>query len=141
MKIFIACSKHFYDKVLPIKEELEKNGHQIAFPNNFEDPFIEERLKGEDNKKHREWKAGMLLKDKTNLEPVDAILVLNFEKNGEPNYIGGATFLEAYKAWELNKKIFLFNDIPNNIFKDELEGLNPVILKGDLSKIKNDTLD
>ena len=39
----------------------------------------------------------------------DAGLVLNFEKKGIPNYIGGGTFMEIIKAWELNKKIFLLS--------------------------------
>ncbi len=66
----------------------------------------------------------------------DAVLVLNFEKNSQKNYIGGATFLEIFKAFELNKKIFLFNSIPDGILKDELIGMNPMIINGDLSKIK-----
>jgi hypothetical protein len=66
----------------------------------------------------------------------DAILVMNYEKHGQPNYIGGATFLEAYKAFELEKKIFLMNPIPDNIFKDELEAFAPVVLYEDLLKIK-----
>ena len=78
----------------------------------------------------------MIKKDKKNIEPNDAILVLNFAKNGQSNYIGGATFLEIYKAWELNKKIFLYNPIPKNILKDEITGMNPVILNKDLTKIK-----
>ena len=33
----------------------------------------------------------------------DAVLTLNFDKNGQKNYIGGATFLEVYDAW--NEKL------------------------------------
>jgi hypothetical protein len=78
----------------------------------------------------------MLRRDKQNIEPNDAILVLNFQKHHQPNYIGGATFLEIFRAWEMNKKLFLYNPIPDNIFKDELTGMNPLILNQDLSKIK-----
>ena len=49
----------------------------------------------------------MLRRDKENIEPNDAVLVLNFEKKGQRNYIGGATFLEIYNAWKMNKKLFL----------------------------------
>ena len=66
----------------------------------------------------------------------DALLILNFEKHGQQNYIGGATFLEIFKAFELDKKVFLMNPIPDNIFKDELIGMNPIILNKKLSKIK-----
>lgn len=66
----------------------------------------------------------------------DGILVLNFEKNGLANYIGGAVFMEMIKAFELNKKIFLYNPVPNNILKDEIEGMDPIIINGDLNLIK-----
>ncbi|MBI2630558.1 hypothetical protein HYW76_05660 [Candidatus Pacearchaeota archaeon] len=136
MKIFIACSKHFYNKVDEIKKELEKHGHKIALPNSFDNPLKEEELKKEDREKHIQWKAEMMKKDKTNILPNEAILVLNFEKNNQPNYIGGATFLEIYKAWELDKKIYLYNPIPDNLLKDEITGMNPVILNGNLNLIR-----
>lgn len=66
----------------------------------------------------------------------DAVLVLNFEKAGQPNYIGGATFLEIFKAWELGKKIFLYNQIPEGMLRDELVGMGPTVINGDLSRIK-----
>ena len=65
----------------------------------------------------------------------DAILVLNFEKNEQSNYVGGATFLETAKAFELGKKIFYYNPIPDSIFKDELTAFNPKILDKGLTKI------
>lgn len=65
----------------------------------------------------------------------DAVLVLNFEKNGQKNYIGGATFLEIFRAFDYGRKIFLYNPIPDSIFKDELTGMNPKVIYGDLSLI------
>ena len=65
----------------------------------------------------------------------DAVLVLNFEKNGVKNYIGGATFLEMYDAFRLDKKIFLYNDIPQGMLYDEILGFKPIIIKGDLEKV------
>ncbi len=135
MKIFIACSKHFYHRIPEIKTILESQGHQILLPNSYENPFTEEEMKRKGIEEHKNWKAEMLRKDETNIKPQDAILVLNFEKNNQTNYIGGATFLEIYKAWELGKKIFLFNPIPENILKDEITGFNPTILNGDLSDL------
>ena len=136
MKIFIASSKHFYSKIPKIKTKLEGLGHQVALPNSYDKPLKEEEMKNRGLESHVSWKSEMIKKDKKNIEPNDAILVLNFAKNGQSNYIGGATFLEIYKAWELNKKIFLYNPIPKNILKDEITGMNPVILNKDLTKIK-----
>lgn len=136
MKIFICCSKFLYDKVPPIKEELEKMGHSITLPNSYEEPLKEEEIKKISQEEHSEWKGNMIRLQTEKVESSDAVLVLNFDKNGQKNYIGGATFLEIFKAFEIGRKIFLFNPIPDNILKDELIGMNPRIINGDLSRIK-----
>jgi hypothetical protein len=136
MKIFVACSKHFYHKIPEIKEELESQGHEVALPNSYDRPLREEEIKKGSLEGHIQWKAEMMRRDKENIEPNDAILVLNLTKQKQPNYIGGATFLEMYKAWEMGKLLFLYNPIPQNNFADELTGMNPTILNGDLKKIK-----
>jgi hypothetical protein len=66
---------------------------------------------------------------------MDAVLVLNYDKNGYKNYIGGATFLEIYDAFRLNKKIYFVNDLPEGMLKDELIGFSPVVINEDLTKI------
>lgn len=136
MKIFIACSKYFYERIPEIREELEKAGNIITLPNSYNEPFKEEEMKKKGLETHIKWKSEMIKKHEQNLEPNDAILILNFEKNGEKNYIGGATFLEIYKAFEMNKKIFFYNPIPECIFTDELIGINPKIIYGNLTNIK-----
>jgi len=39
MKIFIICSKVFYEKIPEIKKKLEDAGHEITLPNCFDDPL------------------------------------------------------------------------------------------------------
>ncbi len=135
MKIFICCSKHIYNKIPEIREELEKMGHVITLPNSFHEPMKEEEMKKIGKEEHIEWKSNMIrLQDKKIIDN-DAVLVLNFEKHGQPNYIGGATFLEIFKAWERGKKLFLFNPIPEGILKDELSAFNPIVLNGDLTLV------
>lgn len=48
----------------------------------------------------------------TKITKSDAILVLNFTKNGVENYIGGAAFAEVAVATFLKKRVFLVNPIP-----------------------------
>lgn len=136
MKIFIWCSRHLDDKVEPIKKELEEKGHSITFPNSYDNPLKEEEMKKISQEEHSKWKGSMIKLQDEKIQANDAILVLNFEKKGVANYIGGATFLEIYKAWDRGKKVFLLNPIPDNIFKDELIGINPTIIYGDLEKVK-----
>lgn len=136
MKIFIICSKKFYDKVPEIQKELESNGHTISLPNCFDDPATEGRYRDLGREAHSKWKAEMLKHSTDVIESNDAVLVINLDKHGVRNYIGGATFLEMYDAFRLGKKIYLYNDVPEGILQDEIIGFDPVILDGDLEKIK-----
>ena len=136
MKIFICCSKHFYHEIEAVKKELEEMGNVITLPNSYDNPFKEEEMKKRGPKQHIEWKSKLLIAQGQKVNENDAILVLNLEKGDKANYIGGATFLEIFKAFEAGKKIFLFNPLPDSIFKDELTAMNPVIINRDLSKIR-----
>jgi hypothetical protein len=136
MKIFICSSKYFYQKIPDIKEYLESLDHIITLPNSYDYPMKEEEIKKVGRTQHSKWKGDMIRLQNKKINDNDAILVLNFEKNNYKNYIGGATFLEMYKAFELNKKIFLFNDIPEGILKDEIIRFNPIIINGNLNLIK-----
>ncbi|MCX6811160.1 MAG: hypothetical protein NT039_00485 [Candidatus Berkelbacteria bacterium] len=136
MKIFICCSTYLYPQVLPIKKQLEAMGHKVALPNSFLKPLKEEKLKKQDRKEHIRWKRKMIRRQNKKVEANDAILVLNLDKKGQKNYIGGATFLEIFRAFDLKKKIFLYNPIPKSIFEDELKAMVTEVIKGDLSKIK-----
>lgn len=135
MKIFICCSKAFYPQVAPIKAELETAGHVITLPNSYDNPGRESEMHELGVAEHATWKASMLRLQLTKVEANDAVLVLNFEKNGQPNYIGGATFIEAFKAFELNKKLFFYNEIPEGMLRDELLAFEPLVICGDLSLV------
>ena len=140
MKILIICSKKFYGNIPNIKDELEQKNIQVFLPNCYDDPKTEERMWNLGRKKHQEFKAQMYKQSEETIKNMDAVLVLNFDKitneKIDKNYIGGATFLEIYDAFRLNKKIYLYNDIPEGMLYDEIQGFDPIIINGDLSKIK-----
>ena len=133
MKILLICSKAFYDKLPKYKQSLQELGHDVFLPNCHDKPETEAKYRG--TPEHHIFKAKMFRQSEETIKNMDAVLVLNFNKNGQENYIGGATFLEIYDAFRMNKKIFFINDIPNNMLKDELIGLNPTIINDDLNKI------
>jgi len=135
MKIFIICSKNFYDKIPQIQKSLEERGHIISLPNCFDDPSTEERYRKLGKEHHAKWKGEMLQHSTGVIEDNDAVLVLNFEKNGIENYIGGATFLEMYDAFRFGKKVYLYNDIPEGMLKDEIIGFEPILLNKNLEKV------
>lgn len=135
MKIFIICSKAFYETIPDIRRILVGNGHVVTLPNSYHEPGAEEEYRNIGQKEHSEWKAKKFAESLRNIENNDAVLVLNFEKNGTPNYIGGATFIEMYDAFRLGKKIYLYNDIPTGILSDEINGFHPLLIDGQLDKI------
>ena len=70
------------------------------------------------------------------MQGADAVLVLNLDKNGVKNYIGGNTLMEIGFAHVLNQKIFLWNPIPNiDYYKTEIEAMRPIVIDGEFSKI------
>jgi len=140
MKIFLICSKQFYNKIPEIKDKLEKLGHLVSLPNCYDDPTTEDRYRKMSTKEHADWKATMLRHSSEVIGSHDAVLVLNFEKNGIKNYIGGATFLEMYDAFRLGKKIFIYNGIPEGMLADEINGFSPVLINTDLTKISQNSL-
>ena len=136
MKIFIICSKAFYDKIAPIQEELEKMGHQIKLPHTYTNPQEEQQNWNLGEKKHTEFKTKMFKKSQKCIGEMDAVLVLNFDKNGQKNYIGGSTFLEVYEAFMQDKKIYFYHNLPEGMLYDELSAFSPVIINEKLELVK-----
>ena len=140
MRVLIICSKNFYYKIRDIKSILEKNNIEVFLPNCYDNPTTEQRMREKGKKEHQEFKSKMYKQSEETIAKIDAVLVLNFDKEKDghvlKNYIGGATFLEMYDAFRLGKKIFLYNEIPNGMLFDEIEGFNPIIINGNLDIIK-----
>jgi hypothetical protein len=135
MKLFVICSKKFYDRIPEIGRALEQQGHVLTMPNCYDAPETEDRIRVLGRDAHGKWKGSMIAHSEQVISENDGVVVLNFDKGGMENYIGGATFLEMYDAFRLGKKIFLYNDAPEGILHDEVIGFSPVVLNGDLSKV------
>ena len=65
----------------------------------------------------------------------DVVLILNYDKNNIINYIGANTLLEMGLAFHINKPIYLLNPIPEISYKEEILGMKPMVLNGDLSTL------
>ncbi len=64
------------------------------------------------------------------------VMVPDKDKNGIKNYIGANTLLEMGLAFHLNKKIFLLNPVPEISYKEEILGMKPIVLNGNVELIK-----
>lgn len=140
MKILIICSTSFYDRIDDVRKQLEKNNHIVYMPNCYDDPVTNEDHKSMTKSEYLDFFKRMYNESRKAISLIDAVLVLNYtkEKNGQKyeNYIGASTFLEMYEAFMQNKKIFMINGLPDNLLIDEIKGFNPIIINGDLNKIK-----
>ena len=136
MKISICASMVFAEQMLEAKEKLESFGHTVVvsrFAGEYVGKSVEEKEKltlfhkNEKDAIKDFWKQ---------IKASDAILVLNYERRGVKNYVGGNTLMEIGFAHVLGKKIFLLNPIPEiEHYKTEIEAVKPVILNGNLAKI------
>jgi predicted DNA-binding WGR domain protein len=136
VKIAICASMVFAEKMVQVKRQLEEIGHTV---------FISQFAEGYLGKAEQE-KEKLAVHDKNENDAIrkfweiikksDAILVLNYDRKGIKNYIGGNTLMEIGFAHVLNKKIFLMNPIPNiEYYRSEIEAVSPVILGQALKKI------
>jgi nucleoside 2-deoxyribosyltransferase len=128
MKIAISGNIYMLPDIIEMQELLEERKHKVIPIFEYLDQ-LEER-----NEKKRE-KNRLSFFDK--LKKSDALLVVNNSlKNGRKNYISGSSFLEMGFAHALGKKIFLLQGIPDLSYRDEIMAMKPIILNGNLNKIK-----
>jgi hypothetical protein len=146
MKICLCGSIAFYDQLLIIQKKLEKLGHKVELP-----PLKIKDEKGkpisvtdyynlrkaETNDRSWIWQRKRdsirMHFDKINWS--DAILVLNYDKKGIANYIGGNVLMEMGVAFYLNKPIYLLQPLPEISYREEILGMFPIVINRNLSKI------
>ena len=147
MKITICGSIAFINEMNQLKNQLENTRHEVKMPpneiqndNGILIPVSEYYLKRKSETSDTSWiwqrKAEAM---KTHFEKIawsDAVLVLNYDKNNIKSYIGGNTLIEMGVAFYLNKKIFLLNNIPEISYKEEILGMQPIVINGNFNKIK-----
>ena len=137
--IVICSSASFYEKIFPIQKALRKFGYKVIIPitahrmkksNNFNvDSYKTWHNNPNDYRKKKALMDGHFKK----IIKGDAILVTNFDKKGIRGYIGGNTLMEIAIAYHYKKPIFILNNIAEDLaIKEEIYGVNPIFIKGDL---------
>ncbi|MBU0530553.1 MAG: hypothetical protein ABIH52_03555 [Candidatus Aenigmatarchaeota archaeon] len=144
MRVVICGSIYFADEMKRARDRLEGMGHEVDMPASIGDFNIKtqedaDSVKGRDD--HLTViKPTYTIKHFDKVKNGDAILVVNMEKHGIKNYIGGATFSEIMLAFYYKKKIFFLNPIPADeklkFMHDELASVQPVIVGNDFSLVK-----
>jgi hypothetical protein len=136
MKIAICASMVFAEKMVQVKRQLEEIGH-IVFISQFAEGYLGKAEKEKEKLAvHDKNENDAIRKFREIIKKSDAILVLNYDRKGIKNYIGGNTLMEIGFAHVLKKQIFLMNPIPDiEYYRSEIEAVRPVILKQNLTNI------
>lgn len=135
--ITICSSANFYRKAVALQEQLEREGHQVIVPATAR----KMQESGDFDASHyKTWfadaadyhkKAELMRTHFGEVAKADAILVINDEKHGTPNYIGGNVLMEMAVAFHLRKHIFVLNDAPQDSpYLEEILGMQPTFLHG-----------
>jgi hypothetical protein len=141
--VTICSSASFYKEVVAVSKELKKMGFKVLVPLTAGKM---ERTGNWNVEDYKTWFSdGKTYSRKTFLtkhhfnkvQKGDIVLILNYEKNGKPGYIGGAVLMEMGIGLHFGKKICILNDIDESVsYKEEILGMLPVFLGGKIENIK-----
>jgi hypothetical protein len=142
MKVYVLGSTSFMKEMVDAKNQLCVLGFD-----GWIHPHYEAFVRGEKPEHIARWKNGerAALKRENNyfhehykhILESDAVLIVNGEKHGIKNYIGGNVLIEMWQAYVNHKKIFFLNDMPSGLsYMDEIEAMDPICLLGDLGNMK-----
>lgn len=153
MKITICGSMAFYKEMESARDQLSELGHKVKIPqlalevpkefgggkkiyfgqyienNGGMDAFAPE---------HEIWdlKEDAIRSHYEKIDWADSILVINHEKRGIEGYVGGNTLIEMGVAFYFKKPIYILNPISSQLsYKQEILGMKPIVLAGDLSLV------
>ena len=140
--IVICSSANFYRQAVDLQDKLQDMGYKVIVP------ITATRMKasGDFNVEHyKTWfadaadyhkKASLMRQHFDEISEGDAILVLNYEKRGKQNYIGGNVLMEMCLAFYQHKPIFIMNDMPeDSAFAEEILGMHPTFLRGKIEDL------
>lgn len=122
---------HHINGMLEAKNTLERLGYEIETPDLNEISGYE----GLSDKERAAKKDRLIRQHLDKINDADAILVYNAEKKGVAGYVGGNSLMEMAFAYAQGIEIFLLNDTRDMGYADEIYGMQPIILDGDISTI------
>jgi hypothetical protein len=139
MNIMICGSMSFAKQMLDYKKQLEKLGHSVTLADDVEIhatdiAFIDDLSRNLQHLIERDLLRNCFEK----VIASDAVLALNFPKNGLQGYIGTSTLMEIAFAYFHRKKIFLLYPLPeakHARWSHEVMAMQPRCINGNLAII------
>lgn len=130
MKITICGAMLHASSMLTVAKKLQVQGYEVETP-----IIAEDGAYGDNITVNADAKRDFINAHFAKIDTSDAILVVNEDKNGVANYIGGNTLIEIAYAYAQGLEVFLLNPIPDVSYADEVRGMHPIILDGKLEAI------
>ncbi len=132
------------DKLIEVAKQLQALGCEIELPYNTRQ-IMDGKITLEDYTRHKEQHGDASFREKASEDLIkryyklilegDRILVANFDKKDQKNYIGGNALIEMAFAHVNDKPIYILNEIPEIHYKDEILAMNPVVLHGNVEGV------
>jgi hypothetical protein len=146
MKITLCGSIAFIDEMDAIRKELELTEFEVKLPPleiadgsgkmiPVKEYYAIRKSAADDDEWVWKKKAEAIRNHFDKVVWADAVLVCNYDRNGTVGYIGANTLLEMGLAFHLKKPIYLLHPIPEVSYKEEILGMWPIVINGDLSRI------
>ncbi len=128
----------FAPQLVALQKKLEALGHTAFIPSDTEKHIADSTLHEDLERDNQHAEETDIFRDHANfIEQSDAILVLNFDKNGIAGYCGVSVLMEISLAYYLRKKIFLLQAIASTErYADDVKVLGAIVIDGDITKIK-----
>lgn len=132
MKVTICGSMHHIEGMKRAEEILTGLGHEVEIPNPREGEVDYHSLS---DAERASLKSTLIQEHLDKINESDAIFVYNEEKNGVAGYIGGNTLMEMAFAFAQGIEIFTLRPAPELSYTDEILGMLPIVIDGDVAKI------
>src|SRR4030042_5799742 len=137
-KTIVVCSSiSFYKQALESEKSLKRLGFKVSLPisarkmektNNYDTSFYKPWCKNPADFKRK----AFLMRDHFNkILKGDIVLVINLDKDGKKNYIGGNVLAEMAFGFYFKKPIFVLNVVQKDSpFYEEVFGMSPTFIQG-----------
>jgi hypothetical protein len=144
MKIVIVGSIVNSDKLIEVAKKLQNLGHETELPYNTRQ-IMKGEISLEEYTKHKEQHGDRSFRDNATEDLIkryyklisesDRVLIANFDKKDQKNYIGGNALIEMAFAHINEKPLYILNEIPENSYTDEILAMKPIVLHGNLEGV------
>jgi len=123
---------HHIDGMKNAAKILESAGYEVEIPNPREGEVDYHTLPAAER---ATLKNRLIREHLDHITNSDAIFVYNEVKRDVEGYIGGSALMEMAFAFAQGIEIFLLRPAPDLSYADEIEGMEPIVINGDITAI------